>query len=57
MEIDHESNNKELATRIIGLLHFVRLYEELGEYAFELHEELNHAAFTLAERIVLEIDV
>jgi len=34
MEIDNESTNKELAVRILGLLHVINLLEEFGEYPF-----------------------
>jgi hypothetical protein len=57
MEIDHESTNKELAVRILGLVHIINLLEELGEASFEMYEELKHAAFTVSERLALEIDV
>jgi hypothetical protein len=57
MEIDHESTNKELAVRILGLIHTINLLEEFGEPPFETYEELKHAAFTVSERLALEIDV
>lgn len=57
MNIDHELSKKELAVRILGLIHIVNLYGELGEYSFEYSDELSHAAFVLAEMIVLDDDV
>lgn len=57
MEIDHELSNKELAIRILGLTHVVRLMEDMGGYDYDSGEELKHAAFVLAERLALEGDV
>ena len=57
MEIDYESTNKELAVRILGLVHIINFAEEVGEFetSFDTISELRHAALVLAERIVLDI--
>lgn len=57
MEIDHELSNKELAVRILGLLHAIRLIEEFEDWAIEYELDLKHAAFALCERLVLGSDV
>ena len=57
MEIDYESTNKELAVRILGLVHIIKFAEEVDDFetSYDTMNELRQAALVLAERIVLDI--
>lgn len=52
--MDHELNNKELAVRILGLVHMANLYDEIGCPSFEVEDDLRHAAFVLAESLLID---
>lgn len=53
LELDHDLELKELAARVLGLVHMGRVYEEIGCFD-AVSEELFHAVTILAERVYIE---
>jgi hypothetical protein len=54
MENDHSDALEDLSVRVIGLVHMVRLYLEIGCPEEDIIEQLCHAALVLSERTVME---
>lgn len=54
MEFDHELSIRDLAVRVLGLVHMNRLYLEIGCPDDDVAEDLNHAALVLCERLIVE---
>lgn len=52
-ESDHDLTDKELACRLLGLVHMSRLLWDIGCPDDEIIAELHHAAQILAEQVVI----